>query len=110
MRSKSYKSGFTLVEIMIAVMILGLLAAMSTPAVLRARDRAVRGICLDQQRSISLALEQYRFENPGATVELDDLADYFNDGEVPTCPMDGGYSLSGDPPEVSCSNPDHQLN
>lgn len=104
------KKGFTLLEIMIAVMIIGLLAAMATPAVLKARDRAQRGVCLDNQRSLNQALELRLFEHPDQeNLELDDLTDYFSNQKLPECPSGGVYSLEGEPLKVSCSIQEHAL-
>lgn len=53
------KSGFTLVEIMITVMIIALLAAIAIPSLLRARAIAYDASAQTTLRAISTAMETY---------------------------------------------------
>ena len=60
MRLKFQKKGFTLVEVMIVVAIIGLLAAIAIPNLLRARVNANDGSVRGDLRAVSTALESYR--------------------------------------------------
>jgi type IV pilus assembly protein PilA len=65
--------GFTLVEIMIVVVIIGLLAAMAIPAFLRVRINSQDKAVLNNARQLSASADQYFMENGVSTVTLSDL-------------------------------------
>src|SRR5438477_12065760 len=59
----SKSSGFTLVEIMIVVAIIGLLAAIAIPNFVRARTTSQRNACINNLRQIDGAKQQWALEN-----------------------------------------------
>lgn len=71
---RSHARGFTLIEIMIVVGILGLLAALITPAFLRARLNANESVAIQCARTLYTALESYRSQETPPTYP-DDLVD-----------------------------------
>ena len=91
------KAGFTLVEIMIVVLIIGLLAAIAVPTFIRARERTRRSICVNNLRQIDAAKEQLAMEtnlannaNVGNTADLDV---YIKGGyNSLDCPANGVYA------------------
>jgi prepilin-type N-terminal cleavage/methylation domain-containing protein len=96
----SNKSGFTLVEIMIVVAIIGLLAAIAIPNFVKARTTSQKNACINNLRQLDGAVQQYALENKKAAasaVTLDDATPYLKNSVV--CPAGGttatdSYSVS----------------
>ena len=77
------RNGFTLVEILIVVVILGILAAIVVPQFTSASQEAVKGALASQIQTIESQVELYRVQNQGAlpTADADPLgAGGNNDG------------------------------
>jgi type IV pilus assembly protein PilA len=65
--------GFTLVEIMIVVVIIGLLAAMAIPAFQKVRASSQDKAVLNNMRQLGAAADQYFLENGTASVAVASL-------------------------------------
>ena len=86
----SRKSGFTLVEIMIVVAIIGLLAAIAIPNFVRARTTSQMNACINNLRQIDGAKQQWALEtkqNTNATPVITDISVYLRNSVV--CPAAG---------------------
>jgi prepilin-type N-terminal cleavage/methylation domain-containing protein len=87
-------AGFTLVEIMIVVAIIGLLAAIAIPNFVRARTTSQQNACINNLRLIDAAKQQWALEKgeqSTATPVGTDLQPYLGRGtagELPYCPVD----------------------
>lgn len=59
------RDGFTLVELLAVIAVLGLLAALGFPALARARDSGKRAGCTSNLRQVHLAAQMYADDNDG---------------------------------------------
>ena len=92
-------AGFTLVEIMIVVAIIGLLAAIAIPNFVSARARAQANACINNLSKIDGAANQFALEQNKKTGDAisypADLTPYIrlnSAGSIPPCPAGGAYA------------------
>src|SRR5580700_2210585 len=100
-RTKVSRGGFTLVEIMIVIAIIGLLCAIAIPNYVRARACSQANACINNLRQLDGAIQQFAIENGkkvGDPVNYPtDLTPYIkmnSANSIPACPAGGTYSVA----------------
>ena len=91
------RGGFTLVEIMVVVMIIGVLLNIAAPTFISAREASRAKSCVDNLKQLDLASQLYGFDNKLAastaltTAQFTNLAPAYI-RKFPACPENGTYA------------------
>lgn len=104
------KGGFTLIEIMIAVVIIGVLLSVAMPGFTKARNNSRLKSCLKNMQVISWAKEEFAIEahkSEGDAVDLNDLVPIYIRND-PECPAQGVYTPMPIGENVDCTIEEHE--
>jgi prepilin-type N-terminal cleavage/methylation domain-containing protein len=101
------RNAFTLVEILIVALIIGMLVTIAIPNFVRARENARAKTCAQNLRVIEVAKDQYLMDNnlPRiaviGTVDISGANSYIK--TLPVCPSSGAYTIGRGDQEAICS-------
>lgn len=118
MHSYYNKYGFTIVEILIVVLIIGIVLAVVLPNYANIRSNSKKTVCINNMRKIDAAIDQWAIENRIASGTVpteggEEVIYSYIKGSRPVCPSGGTYTIHavGSEAQVTCSYEDegHRL-
>lgn len=119
MRFLRNEKGFTLIELMVVILIIGILVAIAVPIFNQARASAWQRTCQANLRTMDGALQTWAADNPGTNYPQTQAAVLDANSTLipnyikaePHCPMNASnrYNVSANPlvtmpPTISCPN------
>ncbi len=101
--------GFTLIEIMIVVTLIGLLLGIAAPNYVKARENTRAACCLANLKMIEAAKEQWALENRAPSSATPTETDLYGSGaylqNTPSCPSGGTYTIGALSTRPTCKYP-----
>ena len=112
-RFQGRKRGFTLIEILIVVAILGILISMAFPNYVKSRTNAQKQVCIENLAQIESAKQIWGVENGKTNGDAPADADLFGTDRYmkmkPRCPGGGTYDLTAVGANATCTVSGHRL-
>jgi prepilin-type N-terminal cleavage/methylation domain-containing protein len=111
LRKYTGKGGFTLVEILIAVAVIGLISAVAFPQFMKARSSAAMNICISNLKRIEEGKDLWAVWEGGNQNDTPTWAELIPDylRKMPSCPLGGTYSINRMDADPTCTMDGHEL-
>jgi competence protein ComGC len=105
------------VSIGLSFFLVPMMLAIAIPNFVKARETAQTNACINNLRQIDAAKQEWALENNKQSTDTPTQADlthlkdnqYFKNGQFPTCPAGGTYTIGTVGEAPTCSIPKHQL-
>lgn len=107
MRRTKNQKGFTIMELMIVIVIIGILIAIAVPAYNSFRTRAQTRACQSNMRTMVAAAAMYFADTDTDATSTADLTPYLDNAAAITCPSGGTYTVAGT--HITCTIAGHVL-
>ncbi len=111
MNKLSKKKGFTLIEIMIVVLIIGILMAIAVPNFVQARNTSRTNSCIASLKQVDTGKEQWAMDFKKTTGDVPVWADIVPTyvRTQPTCPAGGTLAVNAIGTLPTCTTANHVL-
>ena len=107
--AKKARRAFTLVEIMIVVLIIGILLAIAVPNFVKARESSRQKACIANLKQIEAAKEQWAMDTKASPTDTPTAAVLYGSTAyvktTPSCPSNGTYTIGDMSTRPTCNRP-----